>query len=420
MSRGSVIALIIIAVLTVAAGVYWYLEFLPLSDIGSKTTVEKGAEAPSPEQATVQREIEVEEALPVQPRPPAELEASAEPLLPAMVVPAEALVVEAPATEEQVVESPTVELPVAEVPMVEPLLEAEAPMAEEEPVDIQAIAAEIPYDEVEVTIIPFTELEGIFGSDLFALAAPLPIDLSLLEIKPTPPEVELPAPIVAEQPAQGSQAEELVTPIEVEETTPRPVEGEQPPQISEDEQLPTPLSSEPVGIDDSTLDIEETVVATESDVIPTARVERERTESKWETEARISLVHLPFPALKAGGFNAELGVLHRQSDLFSWGGGVAIGKKGGDVNLDLVASVRWTFKSESKLSYPLTLSLGPSMLFSAKPDFGLVARAVGGIRYEIIDRLALFFDVGLSGYWHYSNGFSFALEPARIGISFSF
>ena len=73
MSRSGLIALIVIAVLTVAAGVYWYMEFMPLADVASKQQTEAPASPPTAQVATrPEREVEVEPAIEISPPPPFE------------------------------------------------------------------------------------------------------------------------------------------------------------------------------------------------------------------------------------------------------------------------------------------------------------------------------------------------------------
>ena len=149
-------------------------------------------------------------------------------------------------------------------------------------------------------------------------------------------------------------------------------------------------------------------------------MEKETQEQFWNAELRVSAVSLALPSFKGEGFDFELGLLHRHDELFSWGGGLAAGKNATDWMLDLVGSARWTFAPQATFSYPLTISLGPSVLFSATPAFGLVARVSGGVNFKITDSFSLFYELGLSGRWYLGDDFSFAFEPARIGFSYSF
>ncbi len=384
--KSGLIALIVIAVLTVAAGVYWYMEFMPLADRASKQQTEAPT-TPATEQVAVHAEHDAVVAPPIRTSSPTAFDSLDE----------EPIGIDASEAD------PIVDVSEAE-PMMVDEIEAE-PMADESEAKLPSAAVEVPYTEVEVTVIPFSELEEIIGSELFALAQPLDIDLTLLKAKPE-------EPVVADLPLPPPVEEEEVEPIEIERSLPPLVEDEEiEPIVVEEER------GSDVPLDEPTETMP--VIASEALPIPTTRSDREIKEQFWNAEFRVSAISLALPSFKGESFGFELGILHRHGELFSWGGGLAGGKNATDWMLDIVGSARLTFAPQATFSYPLTISLGPSALFSSTPAFGLVARVSGGVTVKLIDSFSLFYEVGLSGRWYAGDDISFAFEPARIGISYS-
>lgn len=384
MSRSGLIALIIIAVLTVAGGVYWYLEFVPLSDLDSKKTTE------------VVQQPEVETTVASAPPAPVVVEAREEshiePLLPSEPIAAEVVV---PAMEE-----------------AEPILE-ESQLEE-------AIG-----DEVEVTIIPFSELEELFGSEYFALSEPLPVDLSvfgsqteqgedadyagdlaesvdIVEVEDVEAEEDEPAaviPFVAE--------EETVDNEEVEVAAAAPVEREEETEVA----AVAPVEKEPKA------------VSTElgrGASIPTARAQVEPKESNWLVGAKVSILHLDLPSFDSAGFGFEVDFMRRQNDLFSWGGTVAVNNDADTWQLDLLASARWTPAVNAKLNFPLTISLGPSVHVSPNAGFAVAAQASAGISYSLIRDLSFFYEAGVAARYVVGSGFAVGLKPLKVGFAYSF
>ncbi|MDY0304259.1 MAG: hypothetical protein RBQ65_06450 [Sphaerochaeta sp.] len=384
MSRSGLIALIIIAVLTVAGGVYWYLEFVPLSDLDSKKTTE------------VVQQPEVETTVASAPPAPVVVEAREEshiePLLPSEPIAAEVVV---PAMEE-----------------AEPILE-EGQLEE-------AIG-----DEVEVTIIPFSELEELFGSEYFALSEPLPVDLSvfgsqteqgedadyagdlaesvdIVEVEDVEAEEDEPAaviPFVAE--------EETVDNEEVEITAVAPIEREEEAEIT----AVAPIETEPKA------------VPTElgrSESVPTVRAQVEPKESNWLVGAKISILHLDLPSFDSAGFGFEVDFMRRQNDLFSWGGTVAVNNDADAWQLDLLASARWTPAVNAKLNFPLTISLGPSVHVAPNAGFAVAAQASVGISYSLIRDLSFFYEAGVAARYVVGSGFAVGLKPLKVGFAYSF
>lgn len=340
MSRSGLIALIVIAVLTVAGGVYWYLEFVPLSSLGAK----KGGE-------------EIQEPV----------VAAAAAVAPVVPMAREEIIAEPPMSSE---------------------IEAEegAQIAEEEDAAPGEPAPdEIVASEVEVTIIPFPELEHLFGSDLFALAEPFPIDLSVFGPEEHPqPEREIESiAVIAEEPAVDADEPLLAQPV-----------VEQPVAAAADAP-PSPAA------------------------IPTARVESEPVSTNWLVGAKISIVHRDLATFGPAGLGFEVDFMRRHNDLFSWGG-TAVVAKDADWRVDLLFNARWTPRANEKLSFPLTLSLGPSLLFSPTTSFAVAARAQAGISYALTERLSLFYEAGIGARYGVGSGFSASLEPIKIGFSYSF
>lgn len=348
MSRSGLIALIIIAVLTVAGGVYWYLEFVPLADQGAKGSA--GAVQEPVVETTV-----------------------AETAAPAIVIEA---IEESPADPPPSSEEPGVEEDTPALHEQEPIL---APQSHDE---------ESTGDEVEVTIIPFSELEDLFGSGLFALADPFPIDLSPLapeQKEDVEPEVESPVltepdlieePII-EEPAVGQAV--------FAEPVPPPVV----------EQLPAPP-------------------------VPTPRVESESKDNEWLVGAKISIAHLDLPSFGTTGFGLEVDFMRHHRGLFSWGASLVVAKQAENWNLDLLANARWTPAVGEKLSFPLTLSLGPSVRVSPTVDIAVAVRAQGGISYALTQNLSLFYEAGIGARYGMKQGFTAGLEPVKIGFSYAF
>ena len=394
--KSGLIALIVIAVLTVAAGVYWYMEFMPLADRASKQQTEAPT-TPATEQVAVHAEHDAAVAPPIKTSSPTAFDSLDE----------EPIGIDASEAEEMMVDASEAE-PIVDVSEAEPMMvdEIEAePMVDESEAKLPSAAVEVPYTEVEVTVIPFSELEEIIGSDLFALAQPLDIDLTLLKAKPE-------EPVVADRPLPPPVEEEEVEPIEIERSLPPLVEDEEiEPIVVEEER------GSDVPLDEPTETMP--VIASEAFPIPTTRSDREIKEQFWNAEFRVSAISLALPSFKGESFGFELGILHRHGELFSWGGGLATGKNTTDWMLDIVGSARWTFAPQATFSYPLTISLGPSALFSSTPAFGLVARVSGGVNVKLTDSCSLFYEAGLSWRWYFKDNHSFGLEPARIGFSYS-
>ncbi len=411
--KSGLIALIVIAVLTVAAGVYWYMEFMPLADRASTQQTEAPT-TPATEQVAVHAEHDAVVAPPIRTSSPTAFDSLDEEPIGIDASEADPIVDESeadPIVDESeadpIVDESEAE-PIVDVSEAEPMMvdEIEAePMADESEAKLPSAAVEVPYTEVEVTVIPFSELEEIIGSELFALAQPLDIDLTLLKAKPE-------EPVVADLPLPPPVEEEEVEPIEIERSLPPLVEDEEiEPIVVEEER------GSDVPLDEPTETMP--VIASEALPIPTTRSDREIKEQFWNAEFRVSAISLALPSFKGESFGFELGILHRHGELFSWGGGLAGGKNATDWMLDIVGSARLTFAPQATFSYPLTISLGPSALFSSTPAFGLVARVSGGVTVKLIDSFSLFYEVGLSGRWYAGDDISFAFEPARIGISYS-
>jgi hypothetical protein len=392
-SRSGLIALIIIAVLTVAGGVYWYLEFVPLSDLDSKKTTE------------VVQQPEVDTTVAAAPPAPVVVEAREEshiePLLPSEPIAAEAII---------------------------PAMEEAEPILEEGQLD-EAIG-----DEVEVTIIPFSELEELFGSEYFALSEPLPVDLSvfgpqteqgedadyagdlaesvdIVEVEDV--EAEEGVPFVAEEETVDNEEVEItaVTPIEREEeveiTAAAPVEREEETEVA----AVAPVEKEPKA------------VSTElgrGASIPTARAQVEPKESNWLVGAKVSILHLDLPSLDSAGFGFEVDFMRRQNDLFSWGGTVAVNNDADAWQLDLLASARWTPAVNAKLNFPLTISLGPSVHVSPNAGFAVAAQASAGISYALIRDLSFFYEAGVAARYVVGSGFAVGLKPIKVGFAYSF
>ena len=264
--KSGLIALIVIAVLTVAAGVYWYMEFMLLADRASTQQTEAPT-TPATEQVAVHAEHDAVVAPPIRTSSPTAFDSLDEEPIGIDASEADPIVDESeadPIVDESEAE-PIVDVSEAE-PMMVDEIEAE-PMADESEAKLPSAAVEVPYTEVEVTVIPFSELEEIIGSELFALAQPLDIDLTLLKAKPE-------EPVVADRPLPPPVEEEEVEPIEIERSLP---------PLVEDEEIETIVVEEERGSDVPLDEPTETmpVVASEALPIPTTRSDREIKEQFW-------------------------------------------------------------------------------------------------------------------------------------------
>ena len=194
---------------------------------------------------------------------------------------------------------------------------------------------------------------------------------------------------------------------EVEITAVAPIEREEEAEIT----AVAPIETEPKA------------VPTElgrSESVPTVRAQVEPKESNWLVGAKISILHLDLPSLDSAGFGFEVDFMRRQNDLFSWGGTVAVNNDADAWQLDLLASARWTPAVNAKLSFPLTISLGPSVHVAPNAGFAVAAQASAGISYALIRDLSFFYEAGVAARYVVGSGFAVGLKPLKVGFAYSF
>lgn len=155
-------------------------------------------------------------------------------------------------------------------------------------------------------------------------------------------------------------------------------------------------------------------------VVPTSRTEFDPTPLTWTVGASVSFIDFQWPGPEQG-FDAQLQILKQGEGIFGYGGMAEYAKVDGDQQISLLATGTWTLNKEKDLSFPLSISLGPSFFLGANNGWGIRAKLYAGISYAITRQFGFFYQAGFEALWNITDSdLTFALEPMRIGFSYSF
>lgn len=225
-----------------------------------------------------------------------------------------------------------------------------------------------------------------------APAVPVPFAPTFVERNVTEPETSQARPVPT------LEQEEIVEPADV---------------IDEQREVPAEAPAEPEKLI-------LTPKAPASPVIPTSRTEFDPTPLTWTVGASVSFIDFQWPGPERG-FDAQFQVLRQGEGMFSFGGMAEYAKVDGDQQISLMATGTWTISKEEALSFPLSISLGPSFFLGANNGWGMRAKLYAGISYAITRQFRFFYQAGLEMLWNITDSdLSFALEPMRVGFSYSF
>ncbi|MGH0052831.1 MAG: hypothetical protein ACQ5SW_05535 [Sphaerochaetaceae bacterium] len=336
------VVLIVIAVLAVAAGTYWYVEFRPLANQGQT------------EQATGMEQIQHSNS--IQPRILPDSSPSTE-------------------TEER---SQSTESPIQNPPSI-PVMKATS----------QQIT-EAKHQEIKPMPLP---VDPLIASGVFKLP------------KPRGPVVTIPFALpetVDIAHAKGLLEEKPGIPLSIEEV---------PKKKEEQEELTLPEA-----------ETQTVVLIPRTPSMTSSEVAFDPESFAWSINSSVSFIDYQFPGT-VKGFDIQVDLLKRGEGSFMFGGALEYGKVGNDHELSVLGKVQWTFRGDSPLSFPLSISIGPTFLFtnSGGNEFGLTGKIQGGISYALTEWVRVFYEAGVQAQWIITeNDFSLQLEPMRIGFGFSF
>lgn len=264
------------------------------------------------------------------------------------------------------------------------------------------------------------------------VAAPVAIEKVTIE-EPKAPPAPLPPPtdpLVASGLLKlpGSDAPSIKIPLapvsQAQNFVPTPTIAEPvvaPERIAE-ENIPAeePKPEQTAPPEDTAEKIILTPSAPQTPVVPTSRVEFDPQPLSWATSASVSFVDYQWPGT-VRGFDIQADILRRSEGLFSFGGAIEYSNVGTAQEMSVLAKVQWTFNQDKTLSFPVSLSLGPTFQFKPTSEFGLLAKLQAGFSYSLTERLRFFYQAGMQlQYLITSPALSFSLEPMRVGFSISF
>ncbi len=153
--------------------------------------------------------------------------------------------------------------------------------------------------------------------------------------------------------------------------------------------------------------------------IPTSRVEFDPQPLSWSIGTSVSFIDYQWPdAYK--GFDVQLDVLKHTDSLFQFGGTMEYARVNSQSQISVLAKAQWIFRSDKTISLPVSISLGPTFFLGTSSGLGLTAKVQGGFSYALTDFLRFFYQAGIQAQWAITDAkFTVALEPMRIGFSFS-
>ncbi|MGB4407907.1 MAG: hypothetical protein WBI82_13675 [Sphaerochaeta sp.] len=162
----------------------------------------------------------------------------------------------------------------------------------------------------------------------------------------------------------------------------------------------------------------------------TTLAEEKPAEEKPAREASLSVSFLDynFPndfSSPQKGFNVSLDVMS-QKEVFGWGGTLEVGKTSSPdiVQISLLGKASWSL-GKDVVTFPLSISLGPTLFIDSTASttgFGMKAKLSAGVTYAISESFRMFYAVGVGATYNFqdSSSFRFVLEPIRVGVGFSF
>jgi len=154
--------------------------------------------------------------------------------------------------------------------------------------------------------------------------------------------------------------------------------------------------------------------------IPTSRTEFDPTPLTWTVGASVSFIDFQWPGPEQG-FDAQLQVLKQGDGMFGYGAMAEYTKVEGDQQLSLMATGTWTINKKKDVSFPLSISLGPSFFLGANNGWGIRAKLYAGISYAITRQFGFFYQAGVEALWNITDpDLCFGLEPMRVGFTYSF
>lgn len=413
------VVLIILAILALGAGTYWYLQLRPDSDQTQATPVVSA-------QQTV--------------RSPAQ-KADDEGTVTTVEAPPSLVEPEEPAI--QIEEEPVEEIQEPAVQKEEAIIDTEDTSGEVLQVASDTVQEEEATEPEKTPPLPVTSPSTLEKPRIPAMPMPHPsaalAAVGLLKLPDQPPSVPIPyAPppnVEAEEVPIVEQEEvaEQISEDETQETSLVTMEEEEIPILEDVEIQPEPEEVEAAieEMDATVEDVEteETVVLTPSTVqepsIPTSRVEFDPRPLNWSLGAAVSFVDFQWPAPVSKGFDFQLMLYKHSQQQFRYGAIFEFSKpfNASEYEFTVMGSLQWTFNEDKKLHFPVAIAIGPTLIFdgSGSPDFALTAKAMGGISYLLTEQLSFFYQAGLQARWNISDmNMTFSLEPMRVGFSFSF
>ncbi|MGE4453133.1 MAG: hypothetical protein AB7D92_01250 [Sphaerochaeta sp.] len=340
------VVLIVIAVLTVAAGTYWYVEFRPLAG-----------------------QTDAEQTSLVEQMPQKNPESIQDP---------------SPVFAQN--EEPREMAPIPE----EPLQSVATPQQETPPPPaIQAEGKQVAYQEVREMPLP---VDPLITSGVFKLP------------RPRGPAVKIPfAP---------PRAEELDRVQEglVKQATPDLTVQEEPKKKEDPVEVPLP---EP--------ESQKVILTPSKPKVASSEVAFDDTAFQWSINSSVSFLDFQFPDAERG-FDLQVDVLRHGKNGFKFGGTLEYGKVGTTSEISVLAKAQWNLQSDKQLSFPLSVSLGPTVFLDPEGnDFGVTGKIQGGLSYAITEWMRFFYEAGVQAQWNISGeDFSIQLEPMRVGFGFSF
>jgi hypothetical protein len=374
------VTLILITCVVIAGGVYWYYEFRPVGRLFSKPV------APIESVATTQARVEQTRA--------------AEP-------------------KEEQVSKPTFE---QALPEEEPVVTTAAPAQDKEVADEQpeikpaAISAPAAVKEERAEPVVTTLPEKPETRTPNAIDIQQAIPLLQKASAPSPPSKEIEVPTVAKE----APADRPVV-VQEEEIPPNPVIEE--PQVVVIEEHDSDLADEEPEV--TIIHVEEPLppVEVEKDPLTIMGGKERELQDLGTVDISLQLAALTLPA-STGDFTGEVQVLVRHKDSpLSLGGTIGVGKKGTQVRLNTLFTATYTFKAEETFSFPLYLSLGPSLILGSPFDWGFMIEAGAGVSLALLPdnpNFRFFVKAGAGASWYNKGGWALYGGPIRLGFSYSF
>ena len=149
--------------------------------------------------------------------------------------------------------------------------------------------------------------------------------------------------------------------------------------------------------------------------------EIETEVQKLEANLSISFLNFNYPGANKS-FAASFDFLVHQ-DAFAYGGTLEVGKVTSlnELQVSLLGKLVWTLGKHSEVTFPLSISLGPTMFYDTDISWGLTAKLNAGVNYAVTDSIWFFYSVGVGYQLNVTDMVHrFVLEPMRIGVGIRF